>query len=346
MTATSSTGAVSEALARIEAELAQLWATGDGEAPKVRASTINYVIAASPAEIEHARDAADSVAEARPGRIFLTSLEARTAPWDVVGESSAMCHREGDDVVCYDRVEVKFGAASAARAGSVVAALTLSELPVIFEVGRGAASPLVDALLPRADRVIVDSAHTDVTRIAEMAGHTRAPVADRAYVRGFTWRELVARFFDLERQPALDAITKVTISRTPGSKVEPASLLVGWLAARLGWTFASRTIAKGKQGEIAIELVELERDDLGPGELTGVRIESSLGGAPLYLHTRRVADVRTVEWHMSGAATAEHTFPLGHRDETWVAIKAFESTEGDAIYVDVVRAAAAWRHAP
>jgi glucose-6-phosphate dehydrogenase assembly protein OpcA len=342
------TSPVNEAVARVEAELSAFWSSPDDSSGaasvKVRASTMNFVVVVALREIEPAMQATRRLADTHAGRAFLLALDGRLAPWDVSAEVSAACRRDGDRMpVCHDWVTLVFGAMAAERAPSVIHALALSEVPVVLEVGPGAPSALVDRLAPGSDRIIVDSAHTGVVRIAQIA--RRAPavaIADRTFVRTFTFRELTARFFD-EAPLAIRGVSSVRLGRTPGAAHEPAALLLGWLASRLGWRFASPHLALDAAGRsIEIAVADEPRPDLGPGELTSIRIGTRLGGDPLELGWLRTEVPSVVRWTMSGARTASHEHPIGHKDEAWVLVKALDSTEGDRVYREAVLSAADW----
>jgi glucose-6-phosphate dehydrogenase assembly protein OpcA len=341
------TSPVYEAIARVEAELSAFWLAPDdsagGPAVKVRASTMNFVVVAVPREIERALEATRRLAETHAGRAFLLSLDGRLAPWEVSAEVSAACRREGDVPICHDWVTLVFGAMAAERAASVISALALSEVPTVLEVGPGAPSTLVDRLAPDCNRIIVDSAHTGVARIAQIAQRAAGvPMADRVFVRNFTFRELTARFFDDAPRAAGD-IASVRLGRTPGAAHEPAALFLGWLASRLGWRFAGRHAARDSRGRsIEIAVVDEPRPDLGPGELTSLRIETALGTDALELGWLRAEAASVVRWTMSGARTASHEHPIGFKDEAWVLVKALDSTEGDAVYRQAVLAAVEW----
>ncbi len=338
------TGAVSEVVAQVEAQLSAFWAATADEsgAIKARASTMNFVAVSAPAEVPHMRAAIESLAETRAGRVFLTSVDGRLAPWDVEPDVSAVCHKEGDTVVCYDRIELHFGAMAAARAPSVLAALSLGEVPTIVEVGRGAQATLVDALVKTADRVVVDSAHTPVGRIADLAHKTRAPIADRAFVRTFSWRDLAARFFD-EAPGAERAIGRVEIERAPTDRSDPAALVLGWLAARLGWRFeaADRAVDAGGMA-VEIHARRAPEGDLAPGEIDAIRIVAAIDGRPLFCACERKPGERTVRWSLGGARSSRREHPLGFRDEGWVLRKAIDATEADAVYREAAIAGAAW----
>jgi glucose-6-phosphate dehydrogenase assembly protein OpcA len=341
----SGSGAVSEAVSRVEAELNAFWsAASQGDEPKARASTMNFVVIGGPAEIDHLRDEVETLSQTRAGRAFLLTVDGHLAPWDVSSDVSAVCHKEGDIVVCYDRIELGFGTVAAGRAASVLGALVLSEVPTIIEAGVGAPSSLVDALVSRADRLIVDTAGVGARKVAELAGKTSVPIADRAFVRTFTWREMVARFFD-DAVAATRAVTRIRVERTPGWKHDPAALVVGWLASRLGLRIESKASAINAAGaKVTIELGDAEaKDPLGPGEITAIHLSTSLDGAPLELSCARMeADPHTVCWKREGARSGAHDHALGFREESWVLLKCIDATEGDGVYREAVLAAAEW----
>jgi glucose-6-phosphate dehydrogenase assembly protein OpcA len=338
-------GAVSDVVTKVEKELAAFWNAPDTstgkEVAKVRASTMNYAVAAAPNELERLREELQALAEVRAGRVFLLSVDPRREPWDVDAQVVATCKKDGDDVVCHDRVELVFGAMAASRAGSVVSALALSEVPTIFEVGRSAPAPLVDAFAKTADRFVVDSAHTAPAKVAAIALRSSAPIGDRAMVRSYQWRDLVARFFDAAPW-ALRAIRRVTVQHTPGGS-QPAPLLFGWLASRLGWTFDSRSVARDKDGgAIALAIGESARDGLGPGEIVGIEIAAEKDGREMIGHCARTGDPRVASWSIRGEKDHDHTHGLGHRDETWVLMKSIDASDGDRVTREALIAAADW----
>ena len=340
-----STERISEVVSKVEAQLAQIWAppeAGSGEMAKVRASTMNLAVVATASELEVLRSATDDLNQTHAGRTFLLTVDPRIEPWHLATDVSAVCRDGGESApICADRIEISFGSMVAPRAASVVSALTLSEVSTILEVGKGAPGSLVDALSRACDRVVVDTSHTSVTRVAEIARRTSAPLADRAFVRGFTWRELTARFFDDAPQVAR-AIHSVAIEHTGGG-CDPASLLLGWLGSRLGWKFESKSRAVDPAGHpVAIAVRTEERKDIGAGELTAIRMGAQCDGAEIDLACERPTAARSLRWVMRGATVVEHEHPLGFRDETWVMIKAIDSTEGDRVYREAVLAAADW----
>jgi glucose-6-phosphate dehydrogenase assembly protein OpcA len=337
-------GALSEAVAKVDAQLTQFWTAAADEtgATKARAATMNFVAVSAPSEVDGLRGAIEDLAQTRAGRAFLMTVSPTLAPWELASDVSSVCHKQGETVVCYDRIELTFGAMAAGRARSVLSALGLSEVPTIVEVGRGAPSSLVDGLVRAATRVIVDSAHTNVVRIADMAAKTAAPFADRAAVRTFTWRELVARFFD-EAPGAERAIGRVEIERTTATSCDPAALFLGWLGSRLEWRFQSATQATDPHGmPVEISVRQATTPGLGHGEIAAVRLVAAIDGRPLFCAVERGGAERIAHYRMSGPRTSSHDIPLGYRDEGWVLGKAIDGVEGDRVYRDAVNAAATW----
>jgi glucose-6-phosphate dehydrogenase assembly protein OpcA len=338
---------VGDAVGRIENELTTFWSSPDEQTgspmTKVRASTMSFVLSVAASEMERANATADKLADTHPGRAFLLTTDGRLAPWEVSYEVRAECRLQGEaEPICHDWIEMRFGVMAVERAPSVLSALMLAEVPVVAEIGRGAPRTLVNALVPHADRLIVDSAHTSPARIAEIARSTKAPLGDRQFARIYSWRDLVARFFD-DAVGALGAMRSVTIGRTPGGETEPAALLIGWLGSRLGWSFEARDRARSAGGDaIAITLRDEPRRDLDPGQITGVWIETALGGEPLSLACARCKLAGTLHWTCEGALRSTHEMPLGYRDEDWVLVKAIDATEGDAVYRQAILAAADW----
>jgi glucose-6-phosphate dehydrogenase assembly protein OpcA len=334
-------GRVSEAVGRVEAELAALWATPDAQTgqAKVRASMINLVIVAAERELDVLRESTDELTQTHPGRVFLLTVDGRIEPWQLRTEVTAVCRIDSGSVICSDRVEIAFGTMVSRRAASVIGSLALPELPLIVESAASAPVGLIDGLAARSDRLVVDSAHTPWARIAQLAA-VQPHIADRNFVRAHSWRELCARFFD-DVPRATRAIRSVEIARIEGGQGEPAALLLGWLAGRLGWRFESAERAVDGSGRpVAIARRADRRADLGPGEVTAVRIETELDGQRLDLACERTAMPRSVHWTMRGARTESHEYPLGFRDETWVLVKALDAVDGDRVYADTVRCAA------
>lgn len=348
----SSSGAVSEAIAKAEALLATFWSSSDagGETvAKVRASTLNYVVICAPQDADAYREATERLSESHGGRTLLLTMSGRIAAWDLVPDIHAVCRLEGSVPICYDRIDLTFGAVAASRAASVVQALALPEISTVVEIGAGAPAPLIDNVAGKFNRLIVDSGKTSVSTIARILRHAPCAIADRAMIRTYAWRELTARFFDGAISSIYD-IRRVEIARTPlasmgssGGGQDPAPLFLGWLASRLGWKFKSREAAHNSQGRtVEIALIEEEREGVTAGQLTAMRLFTGEGDESLTCTIERPTAATSVSWRMRGTHTADREHALGFQDETWVAIKAIDSTEGDDVTRAALLSAAEW----
>jgi len=347
--ATLPAGQLSETLVAIERELTAIWAEPDGATglSKVRASTLNLAVVAAGSQLDALREQTDALSETHAGRVFLVSSDGHIPPWAIEYEVSGVCRPSGGQSapVCNDRVELRCGAMVSPRVPSVVGTLTLAELPLVVEIGPGAPRKLGDALVQVADRIITDSGHTPVARIAEMVRAVSAPVCDRGFLRLYPWRDLCARFFD-DAVAAAHAVSRVQIARTPGGE-DPASLMLGWLASRLGWDLSGALEAghavRRDGGEVEIELVEEAVPNLPPGEIIGVAMKAELEGDSLSLRCWRNDASRIVRWTRSGARTDEHEHALGTPDETRVIAKALDGLDDDRVCRQALLAAAGWQ---
>jgi hypothetical protein len=143
-------------------------------------------------------------------------------------------------------------------------------------------------------------------------------VVDLAWLRSTPWRERIAMSFDpAPMRPELRRLTAVTVRHHPDSAVA-GLLLVGWLAARLGWTPGAMIRrhdllygrATGPRQDVALTL-EPEEALSAPG-LAGITIEMASGTSlaldrgPGGLHAeRRTRDGRKWRWTIMGASRGE-----------------------------------------
>lgn len=338
-----SSGLVSDTLSAIEGELRALWAVPDEgtRLPKVRASTLNLVVVAAGTELEAYRRSTDDLSETHAGRVILVSLDGRIASWEIEHEVSGVCRPSGGEAgpICNDRIELRCGAMVAPRIRSVLGALALPEIAVIAEIGPGAPNGLADALVQAADRVIVDSSHTSFRRIRDLALLANAAVVDRAFIRQHSWRELCARMFD-DIVPALSSVAAIEITSAPRPGApDPALLLLGWFASRIGMSPVAPGRLSHPSGRSAVWSVKPAAEG-PPGEIAGVRFEASLDGEPLSLSCERAARSGSLLTRRRGALASEHEHALGHHDETWVLRKAIDSRGADAVYRAAVMIAA------
>lgn len=179
----------------------------------------------------------------------------------------------------------------------------------------------VEALLPLAQSVLIDSVdepecEAAIAQACELS--RKVYVVDLAWLRTTPWRERIAGAFDPPalRQDLL-AIRKVHIAHHPDSAVV-AMLLVGWLAAMLGWEVEPlRThrasisgAAAGAGHEVALE-IHAERSMQVRG-LAAVALSTSTGRTITFergdgglLTRRRLSGGKQRSWLILGASRQE-----------------------------------------
>lgn len=178
-----------------------------------------------------------------------------------------------------------------------------------------------EALLPLTDVVLLDSdqdpTRSGLARAAEL--RESAYLVDLAWLRTVPWRERLASSFDLPgRAGALHALTSVCVRHHPSS-LASATLLVGWLASRLGWESATlerangsgwsgRAHADGDAREIELSVVPVDQEVPG---LAGVSVgwegdcSLTLDRGPGGLCARERRGDRDETWQVLGASRGE-----------------------------------------
>jgi glucose-6-phosphate dehydrogenase assembly protein OpcA len=122
-------------------------------------------------------------------------------------------------------------------------------------------------------------------------------VADLAWVRLAPWQELCARIFDEPRlRPLADHVTGLSIvqDRRGGSALGPqGTLLLAWLATRLGWKATSLAgrlrLVRRDGGAIAVSLRGGDGGSAGAGSLLSIAVDARLGELSVHGEMERVA---------------------------------------------------------
>jgi glucose-6-phosphate dehydrogenase assembly protein OpcA len=226
------------------------------------------------------------LAIAHPGRTIVIEVEEEGEP-RLEGSASVYCRVEGDKQVCGELITLKARGGAHENAHHAVVSLLLPDLPVNFWWHDAPPSDnhLFEEIAAQSDRLFFDSnAFADpLAGLAALAGLSGYAVSDLNWTRLASWRQLMARLFDVsELRRQLDHLRSIDVHYI--ANVEPynpnrALLLLGWLAARLGWLLDEA--ATGKTGGyifhfqagghlVKAEVVEGHASDLEKGELTGV----------------------------------------------------------------------------
>ena len=329
---TSESGRVSEAISAVERQIAGLWAPEHGASPKSRACTANIVVATAAHDVRDAVRLATSLTTADLARTFVVHLDPKLPPWGIEASVSAHCQKGEAGVVCAERIDLALGTMTYARAASIVDSLAVSEVPTVLVVASAAPAMLVSTLARAAGRIIVDSEALGLAQTHALASETQAHFVDLAWQRLYPWRNQVARCFDdAAVRPAISAIRRVEITAT--GEGSGGRRLLGWLAARLGWRFASPTEAVDpRHGRIEIDL-RIRPADAPTWAVLGVEITASLADGEATFTLLRHGDPPRIDttWHAPGAGHGAHSAPIVQRSLAHHVDRAIADTTPDTV---------------
>lgn len=347
MTATEPTGKVSDALGRVESELAAIWQPAPGEPPKVRASTMNLVVLAGSEVPADVVDRIDALGTTHPARALLVAVGPRLAPWALEPDVSAICRKDpGGEVVCSERVRLVLGAVTAKRAASILSALSISELPTVVLPLASAQPLLTEQLVATADRWVLDTRSTPLARVAQIAASARGYVADLGWAESFPWRDLTARFFDeAALLPLLASIERVEVlhaARDGGTTPSDVRLYLGWLASRLGWRLGGPDRAHAAGRDVLLAIRAEKASPHGAGAILAVAIEGAIDGRRARVSVARAPGAGGFAWKIEREAEPpmSHTFRLTLRDELWLLTRCIDASEPDRVLRGAIAAAA------
>ncbi len=219
-----------------------------------------------------------------------------------------------------ERVDIDLGPEQLRRLDTIVDPILVAELPTMLWSPHGH-DEAVQALLPLTDVILLDSDAEDICGGLTYPARLREAVyvVDLAWLRTTPWRERLAASFDPPyRRGALGRLTDVCVRHRRSSRAS-ATLLAGWLVARLDWQATpleggnggdARGTVRNADGtrEIAIAL-EPQNQEV-PG-LAGVSVEWE-GGCLLSLDrgrggltARLRGETRESSWKILGASRGE-----------------------------------------
>jgi glucose-6-phosphate dehydrogenase assembly protein OpcA len=188
--------------------------------------------------------------------------------------------------LCHDSVTLTMDRTRLEHSASLLAPLLVTDLPTVLWLPEPRSEIPDEALLERAQYVLVDSGpggEETLTKLAELAGAIR--VHDFAWGRLEYWRAATAAAFEpAERRRLLPAVGEVKLGYEPLG-LGAGLLLAGWIVARAGWrpgplersngTARVRAVRPDGAG-ISIELAE-GGDGGGCGGVDSVTFEADGG---------------------------------------------------------------------
>lgn len=270
-------------IGRIDRELGRLWEeSGD---TKSRASLINLAIYTESADaVPENTELIRQIAREHACRAILVFARPDIPEESARAWISAHCHivGKGDRQICSEQITFELTGDTTASLPNIVFSHLDSDLPLCFW-WQGHFHNLADAKLwSWVDRLIYDSRCWDnpslqFGRVADIhaTAEQRIILCDLNWTRLLSARFAIAQFFDhTAALPHLSRLRKVEIVHAPGFETT-GLLLLGWLAAQLGWkaqeTFGSHSFraADGSEvtyvlragGDAAVSLCRLESED-------------------------------------------------------------------------------------
>lgn len=251
-------------IARIQHELDGLWESFhqdvSGGQTVTRACMSNLIIYCE--DDEQSRDVEQSIPDIvglHPARIiFLTAHGNTSEPGIEAFVSGYYYAQNGGWQVCGEQVRIVADAHSKRRLPSVTRSQLVGDLPTTLWWASRQPPPFAGKsffkLADLSDQIIYDSVGwTNPSR--GMQAMTRWVAAERneyiiynlAWRRLKPWRKLLSQVLDPVAQPgALERVSRVVIEHGPHA-LAIASLLLGWLASRLGWEPTDGTVLPGKE---------------------------------------------------------------------------------------------------
>ncbi len=255
----------------IERELNDLWkqlaenANGEKQQAVTRTCVLNLIVVTGGGRAaEHATATIARLTGRHPNRAFVISAapNARKDVLDAWVQTHCQMPSPGRPQVCGEQITIEARGSAVDRVAGTLLPLLVPDVPVMLWWPRG--EPVDDPRFLKfadmVDRVIIDSAtfaapEAGLARMAALLEHdgrqsgAGTAISDLSWSRLTPWRELIAQFFDAHALVAhLAEITRVTVDyeARAGAVADrsQALLLVGWLAARLGWRTANPPIER------------------------------------------------------------------------------------------------------
>jgi glucose-6-phosphate dehydrogenase assembly protein OpcA len=341
----------------IDRELAAMWKQRDDEGGVTRIALGNVVWLASTRHRTQARRIFSRLVVQYPCRLLLLEFhEERTDP-EVEAFVSAQCFLSQDirGEVCCEEIVLRFGAAAFRHVAGAVRALLLPDVPTTFCT--------VSALPHRFDELtesiaaIADHTLTEVTLLDDPVGGLRemADAPNRAgtlsWFRTTPIREQIASVFDDPQCRALLGCLRAVRVKWCGPDgdvvaITTASLLVGWMASRLGWSVAEGVWPfryRGPAGEVTVEFLRCDSEEPGDREPKLVEIEflCTTGDRIRLIHSDRQGSVERVFDGPSRLCAGKVLYVRAHAfDEAEAIIAALNSPARGAIFREAARLAA------
>ena len=289
-------------VAAIENDIRSLWKSAgeDGAHAVSRACLANLIVpVAGDADVQ---DLVEDVTRLQPSRVIIVRLHATRAPGPIQAYVSGTCtRRPGEALVCSESITLETGPSNRSAIPGAIRSLVVGNLPRTLLVENLPFTGLdwIPALGRSLDTVLADAATLEPAEGLALwrrclAGD-RPPCRDLVWTRLVDWRRALAMVFDPPGEAGLlRRIRRVEVEiADPPTALPGTALLLGWLAARLGWKATPegpvRFTAADGPVEIRVRAVPPSRD---PARIRSVTVSFD-GAAPK--RWRRLSTQRAIE---------------------------------------------------
>ncbi len=321
---------ISVEVGKIQRELKKLWQQSDQTA--TRASRLNLVIYHSGESSIRANTAlVEKIARQHAIRAIIIAAKPQLPGNHVRAWVNAHCQIDKKGVKQRCSEQIAFELTGEARQQGLTPNIILghldSDLPMYFWRQGEFANPS-EQLMAWVDRLIFDSADwpqpadqfTILRHISAASDLEPEALADLNWTRLAGLRFAIAQFFDApDALESLRALASVEISHAPGAGVRTrALLLVGWLAAQLGWQRAEGPATgdalsfRAENGRtVAVKL------DAGGAEGEGIRsvsLRANEDGGDFTVSREAGSDFYNTCAHCGSRSEQRQLLPVGPED--------------------------------
>jgi glucose-6-phosphate dehydrogenase assembly protein OpcA len=308
-------------ISQIDRELKKLWAEGEGA--MTRASHINLAVySEEPDSLARNTQLLSQITENHACRAIVIAADPSAKQDRAEAWISAHCHvsHTGAKRVCSEQISFLLEGASVKLLASIVFSQLDSDLPLYLWWQSDFAEPMDPQLWAWIDRLVYDSqtwhdfdAQMQLVETAQREAKQRIVLCDLNWTRLVHFRFAFAQFFD---HPAshhhFDEIETASVVFGNGYR-STAVLLVGWLAARLGWeisqaTTSEKIVLRNRAGKtLRIDLQEKEGAAIRSLTMQSGELEFCVGVASC-------GDLLEVGRGARGENRARQLLPFGEND--------------------------------
>lgn len=308
-------------IGKIDRELKKLWEQGDER--MTRASLVNLAVySEAPNALEENTQIVAQITTDHACRAIVIAADPSAKEPRVKAWIAAHCHvsRAGSKQICSEQLSFSLAGSFAKLLPNIVFAHLDSDLPFYLWWRGEFPDPIDPHLWSWVDRLIFDSqtwpefeTQMRLLEIAQEDAGQRMVLCDLNWTRLIHWRLALAQMFDCPAShDQLAQVSNVEIDFAPGYR-STALLMVGWLAAQLGW------MPQEMADERALSFSDCA------GELITVALQEKAGepinrcslhcGATEFRVTQKAAtETLTAAVHTDGSERKHQFMPAGRND--------------------------------